>query len=125
MLEFYKTEWNPDFDGTDEELTKLLSRAADVVNQSICLSGYTVETVPEKLRPAVSKAVCAQADYIESCGGVESLTEGAYSSVSLGKFSYSGGGSASGESASGASLCILAERYLLPTGLLYRGVAVL
>ena len=124
MLDFYKTEWYGSFDGTDEELSKLLSCASDIVDHAIYMSGYTVEQVPESVRIPVYKAVCAQADHIESCGGVESLTEGGYSSVTLGKFSYSGA-SAGEQSSSAASLCTMAQDYLMPTGLLYRGVAVL
>lgn len=124
MLDFYKNDWHGSFDGTDEELTQLLSRAADIVDNAICMSGYTVSTASEIYGERVKKAVCAQTDYIISLGGAESLTEGSYSSVSLGKFSYSGSSSGDSESSSAASLCELAESYLLPTGLLYRGVSV-
>lgn len=125
MLDFYKTEWHGSFDGTDEELSRLLSRASDTVNHAIYMSGCTVEQVPESVRVPVYKAVCAQVDYIESCGGIESMTEGGYSSVTLGKFSYSGGATAGEQSSSAASLCTMSQDYLMPTGLLYRGVAVL
>ncbi|MBR6618633.1 MAG: hypothetical protein IKL00_12315 [Oscillospiraceae bacterium] len=124
MLDFYRNEWHGSFNGTEEELSLLLSRAADAVNNAIILSGYTVDSVPEILKQSVCKAVCAQADYIESQGGVESLTEGSYSSVTLGRFSYSDGTQNGAVSASGGSLCILAKDYLESTGLLYRGVAV-
>lgn len=124
MTGFYHNQWNGSFDGTEEELSLLLSRAADAVNNAIILSGYTVDSVPEILKQSVCKAVCAQADYIESQGGVESLTEGSYSSVTLGRFSYSDGTQNGAVSVSGGSLCILAKDYLASTGLLYRGVAV-
>lgn len=124
MTSFYKNTWHGAFDGTDEELLLLLSRSSDVVNNAIAFSGYSVDTVPEVYRTRVYKAVCAHADYIEANGGAESLTENSYSSVSLGKFSYSA--DSSGDSNNSAvSLCPLALGYLAPTGLLYRGVEIL
>ena len=124
MTGFYKNTWHGAFDGTDEELALLLSRSCDVVNNAIAFSGFTVDTVPEVYKTRVCKAVCAHADYIDSNGGTKSLTENSYSSVSLGKFSYSA--DSSGDSDNGAvSLCPLALGYLAPTGLLYRGAAIL
>ena len=119
LLTFYRSTWQGAFDGTDEELSVLLSRAADVIDNEIYLSGETVEDIPEMYSNRVYKAVCAQAEYIESSGGADGMNDVGYSSVSLGKFSYSGG---SGES-SGASctVCQQARQYLLPTGLLYKG----
>lgn len=125
MLEFYKAEWHGSFAGTDEELSRLLSRASDIVDSAICMSGFAVADIPEPFRASVYKAVCAQADCIDSMGGTESLTESGYSSVSLGKFSYSEGSASGGtQSSSAVSLCALSRAYLEPTGLLYRGVAV-
>lgn len=123
IIDFYKNQWQGSFDGTDEELKMLLSRTADIVDNAIALSGYTAETVPETLKTRVCKAICAHADYIYSNGGIESLTENTYNSVSLGKFSYSA--DTSGNKDNGAlTLCPLAAGYLAPTGLLYRGVTV-
>ena len=124
MTSFYKNEWHGTFDGTDEELSLLLSRSVDIVDNAIALSGYTVDTVPEIFKARICKAVCAHADYIDSNGGVESLSDSGFSSVSLGKFSYSS--DSSGNKNNGAvTLCPLAQGYLAPTGLLYRGAAVL
>ncbi|MBE6855877.1 MAG: hypothetical protein E7500_00395 [Ruminococcus sp.] len=125
MLDFYKNVWHGSFDGADEELTQLLSRASDIVDNAICMSGYTVSTVPEIYGERVKKAICVQTDHIIFLGGIESITEGSYSSVSLGKFSYSDNASGESKNSSATSLCDLAENYLLPTGLLYRGVSVL
>lgn len=124
MTSFYKNEWHGTFDGTDEELSMLLSRSADIVDNAIALSGYTVDTVPDIFKARVCKAVCAHADYIDGNGGVESLSDSGFSSVSLGKFSYSG--DSSGNKDNGAvTLCPLAQGYLAPTGLLYRGAEIL
>ena len=122
---FYKDVWKGGFDGTDEELSKLLSRCTDIVNNAIAFSGYTVDTVPDIFKARVSKAVCAHADYVENNGGIGSLTDNLYNSVSLGKFSYSVDASG-GNTVNGAlTLCSLAMGYLAPTGLLCRGVDVL
>ncbi|MBE6826383.1 MAG: hypothetical protein E7511_05820 [Ruminococcus sp.] len=123
MLDFYKNEWHGSFSGTDEALSLLLSRAADIVDCAIFPSGFTVEEIPVLFRRSVYSAVCAQADRIDSMGGAESLTESGYSSVTLGKFSYSEGSST--QSSDAFSLCALAKGYLESVGLLYRGVAVM
>lgn len=120
---FYKDVWKGSFDGSDEELSLLLSRACDVVDNAIAYSGYTSGTVPDVYKTRVCKAICAHADYISSTGGTEGLTDNTYNSVSLGKFSYSADTSGAGNGA--LTLCPLAVGYLAPTGLLCKGVDVL
>ena len=73
-------------------------------------------------------AVCAQAEYMGLCGGVEAWAvsvSGTAASFSIGSFSMSQGGS-SGERNGVASLgiCSRAESYLDRAGLLYRGCEV-
>lgn len=125
IVRYYTDEWQGNV--TDaEELGKLVSRAVDVVESEIYLSGYTVDTVPEYMQTAVNKAVCAQADYIDALGGVEAMSDDStMTSVSLGRYSYSGGSSSNGAGggSSASSLCSLARKYLIPTGLLYKGVS--
>lgn len=116
---YYKDSWNGNFDGSEEDLRILLSRAADAVNIAITMSGYTVNTAPDAVEEYVKKAVCAQADYIDAQGGVSCMADaGGVVSATVGKFSYQSGSSGS---AAGKILCDLAYHYLLPTGLLYRG----
>lgn len=116
---YYKDNWHGSFDGSEEELRILLSRAADAVNIAITMSGYTVHTVPDMVAENVKKSVCAQADYIEAQGGVSCMADaGSVVSATIGKFSYQSGASGS---AAGSMLCSLAYQYLIPTGLLYRG----
>ena len=112
LTEFYRQRWDGGFSGTEMELKILLSRAADVVNNAIYLSGWTVESVPCRLEDRVYKAVCAQADYIDSCGGVDCMNESGGGSMSLGSFSYSDKGSASGGSSEdrACQLCSQAEK---------------
>lgn len=126
LINFYRTVWRGGFDGGDDERETLLSRAKDVVNNAIYLSGEEVESVSEAYKIKVFKAVCAQADYIDSCGGIESMNESTGGSVSLGKFSYSSGtsGTRTGSDKMGCKLCKQAENYLISVGLLYKGVNV-
>ena len=121
---FYTGVWKGALTDT-EEIERLLARAVDVVNSEIYLTGYTVDTVPDHVQTAVYKAVCAQADYIDGLGGVESMSDDSnMSSVSLGRYSYSAGSSSGGSDggSSATTMCDYARKLLLPTGLLYRGV---
>ena len=123
LTEYYKTVWGGDFGGSDEELAALLSRAEIIVNNAVMLSGVTVETAQEVFRKPLYSAVCAQADFITENGGIAALSESnSGGSVSLGKFSYSGGSEGAG---SLLSLCPQAVSLLECTGLLYKGVCVL
>lgn len=120
-FEYYTDTWGGSFSGTEGEFNALLSRAIDVVDNAIFLTGVTVATVSTTWQDRVYKAVCSQVDYIDSNGGVSSMTDGSYGSVSLGKFSYSAD-STGGASSNATKLCDMAISYLLPTGLLYRGI---
>lgn len=121
--DYYCNVWHGSFDGNDIELQRLLRRAADTINNAIYLSGMDVDTVtPEPLQERVNNAVCAQADFINACGGVDAMFEADEQSVTLGKFSYTVDTSNQRNS---EELCDLARKYLLPTGLLYRGAKIL
>lgn len=52
---YYKDSWHGSFDGSEEELRILLSRAADAVNIAITMSGYTVHTVPDMVAENVKR----------------------------------------------------------------------
>ena len=127
--EYYSANWGSWTDS--DELTAALKRAEIIVDREIFPSGYTASTVPEVWRTAAQNAVCAQAEFILENGGVSALSETTDGgSVTLGKFSYSGGGSPAGGSSgnsggsAGNSLCGQALALLEPTGLLYRGVRI-
>lgn len=128
--EYYSENWGGWSD--TEELTAALRRAEIIVDREIFPSGYTVSTVPEAWRTAAQNAVCAQAEFILENGGVPALSETTDGgSVSLGKFSYSGGGGSPAGGSSGGSggsaansLCVQALALLESTGLLYRGVRI-
>lgn len=121
--EYYSENWGV---WTDlDELTAALSRAELIVDREIFPSGYTVATTPEIWRTAAQNAVCAQAEFILENGGVSALSETTDGgSVSLGKFSYSGGGGTASGGSAVNSLCVQALALLEPTGLLYRGVRI-
>lgn len=127
--EYYSANWGGWTDS--DELTAALKRAELIVDREIFPSGYIVATTPEVWRTAAQNAVCAQAEFILENGGVSALSETTDGgSVTLGKFSYSGGGSPAGGSSGNSggsaanSLCAQALALLEPTGLLYRGVRI-
>lgn len=116
--EYYNEVWHGCFEGSAEDFSVLLKRACDIVSNAIFLSGYTADTVPEIFRKNVLDAVCSQIDFIDINGGADALASERIQSASIGKFSYTAGNSDSSISA----LCPLAFSYLIPTGLLYRGI---
>lgn len=127
--EYYSENWGGWTDS--DELAAALKRAEIIVDREIFPSGYTVAATPEVWRTAAQNAVCAQAEFILENGGVSALSETTDGgSVTLGKFSYSGGGSPAGGSSGNSggsaanSLCAQALALLEPTGLLYRGVRI-
>lgn len=125
IAEFYRSEWGGTFDGSETELEALLKHAEFIVDDAIMMSGVTVSAAHEVYRNRLYMAVCAQADYIGAQGGVYALSEGSIGgSVTLGKFSYSGG-SEGGSVGAACSLCAHAQTILRPTGLLFKGVEIL
>ena len=108
------------FCGADyPELDRLLKRAEIEIEKLILRSPEG-----ELEERNYSFAVCAQAEYMGLCGGVEAWAasvSGTASSFSIGSFSMSQGGSASGGSDNG--ICSRAMEYLSKSGLLYRGCA--
>ena len=110
------------YGGTEyEDIDRLLRRAANEIDSVILRSPEG-----ELEERQYSFAVCAQAEYMGLCGGVEAWAasvSGTVSSVSIGSFSMSQGGSASGGS-SDNGICSRAMEYLSKSGLLYRGCGV-
>ena len=112
------------FGGMDyPDLDRLLTRAGNEID-SLILRSPSGELEERNY----SLAVCAQAEYMGLCGGVEAWAmsvSGNASSVSIGSFSMSQGGSSSGGgSAAARGICSRAESYLERAGLLYRGCGV-
>jgi len=105
---------------TSETFPELLARASEIIDDKTTykvtqngLSTYTA-FVQEQFK----KAICAEIDYIINNGGLDVIDDESNSSVSLGKFSYSG--NTTGSTAS--RLPYSATRYLTATGLLYGGI---
>ena len=113
------------YGGTEyEDIDRLLRRAANEIDSLILRSPEG-----ELEERQYSFAVCAQAEYMGLCGGVEAWAasvSGNLSSVSIGSVSMSYGGSSSGAGAklSALGICSRTEAYLDKGGLLYRGCAV-
>lgn len=106
-----------------DDLSRLLLRAGNEIN---CFILRSPETEEEERQ--FDLAVCAQAEYMGLCGGVEawcSVVSGGVSSFTVGSFSMSqGGASGSGAGGSSAGVCSRALAYLDKAGLLYRGCGV-
>ena len=106
----------------DDDLDILLERASDIVRQHTLYRLDDIEIFPGFMQENIKKAVCAQAEYISSNGGLEALCSDNISSFSIGKFSMAGGGkNSSGNYSAAASAAPLMLSYLESAGLLYRG----
>lgn len=107
-----------------DDIDRLLKRSSNEIDSVIFMPPCGDEQ--ERL---YSFAVCAQAEYMGLCGGVEAWsakTSGDVASVSVGSFSMSYGGGSGGNGGSSASgICSRAMEYLSKSGLLYRGCCVL
>ena len=112
----------------ESDLSALLERASDIVRQNCTYVIDDIEKLPSFMRENLKKAVCAQAEFMEINGELESFSGGNFSSgagFSIGKFSMSGGnssgsvGGVSGKISGRNSPDMLA--YLEAAGLLYRG----
>lgn len=106
----------------DTDFPSLLDRAEELVEEMTMyrLTSVTFLAMPEDVQLRVKKAVCAQIEYLDANGGSDMDNGTDVQSVSLGKFSYSAGGNAAGET-SQSLYAPRAQRLLAPTGLLYRG----
>lgn len=111
------------YGGTEyEDIDRLLRRAANETDSLILRSPEG--EFEERL---YSFAVCAQAEYMGLCGGIEAWAASVsctVSSVSIGSFSMSQGGSGTASGGAAAvGICSRAMEYLSKSGLLYRGCA--
>lgn len=102
-----------------EDFKHLLERAGEIVEE-MCMYRITPNHLQEYdiyIQERVKMAICAQIEYLDANGGGEIDNGGEFQSVSLGKFSYSAGNENGGQ----RSYAPRALRFLIPTGLLYRG----
>ena len=111
------------FGGMDyPDLDRLLTRAESEINCFILRAPETEEEMRQ-----FDLAVCAEAEYMGLCGGVQAWAmsvSGTAQSFTLGSFSMSqGGSSGNGGSLRARGISSSAESYLERGGLLYRGCA--
>lgn len=111
---------------SDEEFAELAERAGDAIDiltaQRIAFAGG-LSTFDTATQAAIKKAVCAQVQMMYVQGGVDTVTGMSAANVqsaSVGKFSYAVAKPL--RTINGIPVSPLAESYLWPTGLLYRGV---
>ena len=104
------------------ELSERASEQIDAVTRwSIC---GRFECLEKWKQDYIKKATCAQVLYLSENGGMSAISDSGLQSATLGRFSYTVGGTASGSSAGGQTVTPAAISYLAPTGLLYAGVDV-
>lgn len=103
-----------------DDLPTLLDRASDIVRQHSLYRLDDISALPFFMQDNVKKAVCAQAEFIDANGGLDSLNSGGTASFTIGKFSMSGGAAGNGSNRSPAASPLMLS-YLEAVGLLYRG----
>lgn len=106
---YFKSQ-HPDSGITAQEFGALAQTASAVID-SVTLHKLKqgLHMYPAAVQTAVKMATCAQVLHIDQ-GGLDEV----WGNVSIGKFSYGGGGS--------KRVAPLVETYLMPTGLLYMGI---
>jgi hypothetical protein len=122
FIKYYINKWNPAFNGNTEELTTVLERAGDAVGNVLPVLSLDMTKIPYYLAENVYKAVCTQADFINSNGGIAGMTDtSTVGNVKIGSFSIS---EESVKPLPAYELCAAARGYLVKTGLLNSVAAV-
>lgn len=117
-LTFYKSTYG----GTvipDADFPARIIRGSLAIDRAVSFKIGTLTDWPTFSQNQIKLAACAQADYDYQYGELSQVvqTVGSYSIGDISVSSSQGAGSLTGSGISGE-----AEAYLLPTGLLYRGV---
>ena len=120
-----ETFYNNTFHGEpvdSADFPSLSMRAEEIVEEMTMyrLTPTSFLAMPEDAQDKVKRAVCAQIEYLEANGGSDMDNGADLQSAGLGKFNYSKSAGAGG-STKQSIYAPRASRYLLPTGLLYRG----
>jgi hypothetical protein len=104
------------------DFPSLSMRAGEIVEEMTMfrLTPTSFLVMSEDLQNRVKCAVCAQLEYLEANGGSDMDNGSDLQSAGLGKFNYSKSAGAGG-STKQSLYAPRTSRYLLPTGLLYRG----
>ena len=114
-LEF--TGGNDDIPDNFVALANLASDQTDILT-SYQIRRKGLESFSPTQQELIRKAVCAQVHYLEAYGGMDALTDN-FSSMTLGKFSYSDTGNGNPRF---PSYSPISQSYLSHTGLLYSGI---
>ena len=108
------------------DITALLTRAANIVDAAVFIDE---SLLAETQVDYVKKAICAEAEFIGSSGGISAVAaaSGGGGGFTLGKFSVTApaAGTAGAAAASGAIPCDTAYAYLERACVTYRGVGVI
>ena len=104
------------------DFPSLLMRAEELVEELTLyrLSPESFQVMPSSTQERVKKAVCAQLEYLNANGGADMDNRLDIQSATLGKFSFSKSSGVSGNAES-SLFAPRAERFLWPTGLIYKG----
>ena len=112
-LEYYQNTYKGTL-STTTEVEKMLERASDDIDL-VTHNSFTVDALTEYQLEQVKKACCAQAEYYVLNG--ETYNDSGAGSVTIGKFSMSGGSSGAGKTMNRRGM-----QYLDQAGLLFAGV---
>lgn len=120
-----ETYYNNTFHGEpvdSADFPSLSMRAEEIVEEMTMyrLTPTSFLAMSEDMQNRVKCAVCAQLEYLDANGGSDMDNGADLQSAGLGKFNYSKSAGAGG-STKQSLYAPRAFRYLLPTGLLYRG----
>lgn len=120
---------------SEEDFPALAEIASSMVDELALfrISCCGLDKFPEAIQDKIKAAVAAQISTIYEQGGLEAVegwgADSSFNSATIGKFAYSGGnGTSSGgktDTLRSIPISPLVYSYLLPTGLLYRGIGVI
>lgn len=114
--QYYKQRFSGE---VPEDLPFLIEAASDIIfNLTLGKSSGDISGV---VLDKVKRATAVQVKYMADNGGVEALNSGGFSQVSLGKFSYTSGGSSSSDGKT-PPVSAYAITLLESVGLLGRGL---
>lgn len=108
----------------DSEIAELIERASDIIG-GMMFREPDISALTEQQLSLFRRAVAVEVDYLDDLGGAAAAVSSvALSQATLGKFSYSRGGtSGGGRGYNGVNVCPLAVSLLEKAGLLGRGLA--
>jgi hypothetical protein len=125
--DFYKNEWNPGTNLTDDLLSSYIMRACDNIANALFILSVDNANVPAALDDTFCRAVCAETDYI-SAVGTGGAEDAEFDSIQIGSFRMSGIKQSSSDSGSSSKnrsgISPRTEEYLAKAGLYSRNVSV-